>query len=70
MEVLTLSSVALHAIAYNAEQETLEVEFQNGRVYQYYRVPQMVFLDLLAADSKGRFFNRRIRDRYAFMRRS
>ncbi len=70
MEVLTLSSVALHAIAYNAEQETLEVEFQNGRVYQYYRVPKMVFLDLLAADSKGRFFNRRIRDRYAFMRRS
>ena len=69
MEVLTLSSVALHAIAYNAEQETLEVEFQNGRIYQYYRVPKMVFLDLLAADSKGRFFNRRIRDRFAFMRR-
>ena len=40
----------------------LELEFRSGALYRYLSVPADLYRDLLAADSKGRFFNRFIRD--------
>jgi hypothetical protein len=45
-------------------QGVLELEFRSGSIYRYDGVPQGVFEALLAAPSRGRFFNRRIRGRY------
>jgi hypothetical protein len=46
------------------ESEVLEICFTNGGVYRYFQVPPDVCLDLLKADSIGRYFNRYIRGVY------
>ena len=43
----------------------LYVEFKSGKVYSYEGVAFDVYARMLAAESKGRFFNSEIRDRYA-----
>jgi hypothetical protein len=44
----------------------LEVEFESGRVYQYYDVPENVYNEMLASDSKGRYFNQHIRGKFPY----
>ncbi|EGF11154.1 hypothetical protein HMPREF9123_1113 [Neisseria bacilliformis ATCC BAA-1200] len=52
-----LSSVAWQA-------GTLEIQFKNGRRYRYFDVPEAVFVQLLQAPSKGRYFHRHIKNNY------
>jgi len=59
-----VASSELQSVGYDAAVSILEVKFQNGRLYRYQEVPQPVFVDLLRATSKGRFFNAEIRDLY------
>jgi hypothetical protein len=59
-----VSSSTIAAVGYDEETEMLEVEFVSGTVYRYYSVRQDVFDDFCAAHSKGRFFNRHIKDAY------
>jgi KTSC domain len=59
---LEVTSRAIRSVGYHAG--TLELEFVDGDVYRYFLVPRHVFLELLQAESKGAFFNERIRDRY------
>jgi len=47
---------------------TLEIQFTTGAVYRYFDVPGRVFEELMAAESKGGFFNAQIRDHYRFAR--
>ena len=63
-----VASASLAAVGFDSATQTLEVEFQNERIYRYYGVPWAVFADLQEADSKGRFFNSRIRNRYPYVR--
>ncbi len=44
----------------------LEVEFESGRVYQYFDVPIAVYLEFLTAESKGKYFNAHIRNEYPY----
>jgi hypothetical protein len=59
-----ISSGSLSSVGYDSAKKILEAEFHNGGIYRYSNVPKGVYLSLLAADSKGAYFNRRIRDRY------
>lgn len=60
------ASASIASLGYDADAEILEVEFrENGHVYQYFRVPESVYGQLMTADSMGRFFNKYIRDGYA-----
>ena len=59
------SSLVQRAI-YDAAKRTLAVTFTTGRTYLYFDVPSDVYAELTAAESQGRYFNWRIRDRYAF----
>jgi len=68
MNKIPVTSASLAAFGFDSATETLEVEFQNERVYRYYGVPWSVFADLQQADSKGRFFNSHIRNRYPYVR--
>ena len=56
MQRQPVESSMLRSAGYDAATSTLELEFTSGRVYQYFDVPQDVFDELLAADSKGRYF--------------
>lgn len=54
------------SVGYDANMETLEVEFNTGKIYQYFEVPQAVYEELLAADSKGQYMNSAIIDCYPY----
>lgn len=62
-----LNSSVLAAVAY-ATDGTLALRFRRGTVYCYFSVPPAVFQDLIAAPSKGAYFNRHIRDRFRHQR--
>jgi hypothetical protein len=61
-----VESSAIERIEYDPRQEALDVWFSGGRGYRYLAVPPRLYDAFLAAPSKGVFFNRRIRDRYAY----
>lgn len=65
---IAVRSSHLASVRYRAARQTLEIEFRNGSAYRYFAVPREVFGALLRAESKGRFFNREIRERYEFVR--
>ena len=44
------------------------VVFQSHRRYVYRRVPEATFAAMKASTSRGAFFNRHIRDTFAFSR--
>ena len=63
-----IDSSSLQSIGYDAQYETLEVEFRNGSVYQYYNCPQLMYDELMSAPSKGQFFNTYIRNSFPYSR--
>lgn len=62
MQRMPVQSSSLESVGFDAG--VLEVSFRNGGLYRYFDVPVIVFLRLLRAESKGRFFNLEIRDAY------
>ena len=58
-----VDSTIIAAIAYSADG-ALDIEFTSGARYRYFAVPAELFHEFLSADSKGVFFNRRIRPHY------
>jgi len=48
--------------------DQLIVQFANGGLYQYKGVPLQLAEDMVQADSVGRFFHARIRQRFPFRR--
>jgi len=60
--LIPVNSSAIAAVGYFAG--ILTVRFTNGRIYDHPGVPLYVFLGLMAASSKGAFYNRHIRGRY------
>jgi hypothetical protein len=66
MEREPVSSSNLVSVGYNPDSETLEVEFKNTGVYEYYNVPQFMYERLMQAGSVGAFFNAEIKNNYAF----
>ncbi len=63
-----VDSDAIAQVEYDGSTRSLFVRFTSGEWYAYLDVPQPVFDGLLAAESKGAFFQGRVRDRYAFAR--
>jgi len=59
-----VSSSVIAAIGYGEEAEVLEVEFVSGAVCRYHGVEPDVYEDFRSAPSKGKFFNRHIKDAY------
>jgi hypothetical protein len=68
MSVTPVESSTLATVAYDRQRESLQLEFRSHAIYQYFRVPAAVHEALLAAPSKGLYFNRVIRGRYRFAR--
>ena len=61
-----VKSSNIKSIGYDAESETLEVEFSGERVYQYFGVPQQLHSDLMRAKSHGGFLYANISSRQLF----
>ncbi len=59
-----VESSNIERIGYHRKQQILRIIFQGNRAYDYPMVTEREFRDLMAADSKGSFFNRRIKPMY------
>lgn len=53
---------------YDANTQTLEIEFNNGGIYQYFDVPQAVYDHLMSASSPGGVLHDQIRGVYRYAR--
>jgi hypothetical protein len=63
-----VDSSAIRDIDYTPSRRRLHVRFVSGAVYGYEGVPAPIGEAFLAAGSKGRYFARRIRDRFPYRR--
>lgn len=61
MHRTSVSSSNLASIGYDGSQNTLEVEFLDGSVYQYYGVPSHLYEGLMSASSNGTFLSQYIK---------
>ncbi len=66
MKRVKLQSSLIAAVAYRTETKILRVELKSGRVYRYFGVDEQTYHGLLNAESKGRFYNARIRDEFRY----
>ncbi|MCU1793243.1 MULTISPECIES: KTSC domain-containing protein [Pectobacterium] len=64
MERIAVSSSNIASVGYDSDSLTLEIEFNNGGIYQYYSVPENIYTDLLNAGSVGSYFSHNIRNSY------
>ena len=62
-----VESSVLSSVGYSTDA-SLELEFRSGAIYRYFAVPRPVFEELIAAESKGVYFNRYVRDRFRYQR--
>jgi len=65
---MPVGSSNITAIGYEEAAQTLEVEFTNGSIYQYYNVEAATHEQLMLAPSKGQFLNTYIKNAYPFAR--
>lgn len=63
-----VESSSLASVGYDPAFWTLDIEFRKGGVYRYFGVLPPVYLSLMQAPSKGRFFVTEIRDRFPYTR--
>jgi hypothetical protein len=63
-----VASSNISSIGYDEGSQTLEVEFMNGSIYQYYNVEPGAFEQLRNAPSKGSYLNTYIKNAYPFSR--
>jgi hypothetical protein len=68
MERISVSSTNVASIGYDQATGTLEVEFNHGGIYQYFDVPEVIFQELINADSKGKYLNANIKGSYRYAR--
>lgn len=60
-----MHSPGLRAVGYDAARRVLEIEFPDGSVYQYEKVPPDIHQKLMAATSKRSFFEDRIEESFS-----
>ena len=61
MDRTSVSSSNLASIGYDPQNMTLEIEFTNGSIYQYFNVPPTLYSGLMAASSHGSYFDAHIK---------
>jgi hypothetical protein len=66
MDRINVISSAIASVSYNRKAHKLDVQFTSGRLYRYLGVPPHIYGEFLEADSKGRFFEEKIRGNYEY----
>jgi hypothetical protein len=64
MEREYVESTIIKSFGFENSSSTLEIEFNNGAVWQYYDVPESLFYEMKSAGSCGKFFNASIKGQY------
>jgi hypothetical protein len=64
MDRVRVSSTNIRSIGYDEASQALEVEFTSAGIYRYDSVPISLHQRFMAAQSKGRFFDSFVKDKY------
>lgn len=67
-EMQPVSSSNIAAVGYDAESQTVYVQFLNGSTYAYKGVPEHEFENLRTAPSVGSYLNRNYKNVYPYER--
>ena len=68
MDRIPVTSSSIVSVGYNPDTKTLEVEFVNGGIYQYFDVRRSIYDALMAANSKGAFVSDHIKGNFFYER--
>lgn len=63
-----VASSNIVSIGYDESSQTLEVEFKDGAVYQYYNVGQSIYDEFIKSPSKGQFLAYQIKNAFPYTR--
>jgi len=66
MNRISVSSSNISSIGYDPVSQTLEIEFNDGSVYQYDSVPSGEYDGIMHAGSHGQYFHQHIKDVYPY----
>lgn len=61
-----MPSTVIRSFSYEPDGRRLMVEFVSGRRYAYFDVPAEVYEAMRESRARGAYFNKWVRDRYAF----
>ncbi len=61
MKRLPVESSNIKSIGHNFLTKNLEIEFKDGNIYRYKKVPRSVFRDIMESESKGKYFFKNVR---------
>jgi KTSC domain len=64
MERTRVKSNTIRSVGYNESTKILEIEFQQGGIYQYFGVSKKIHDCLIRAMSHGEYYERFIKNRY------
>jgi len=65
MDRIDVDSKMLSSIGFEPDTSTLELEFKNGAVWQYFDFPESLWYEFETAESKGKFFHAEIKNQYS-----
>lgn len=63
-----VESTNLKSVGFDPKTKILEVEFLHGGVYRYFEVPTATHDALMKAQSKGKYFQANVRNKFRFER--
>lgn len=66
MKMIDIDSSMLMAVGYDPATQTLRAVFNSGKTYNYFKVPQEVYDQLMDSDSKGGYMRDLIIDQYPY----
>lgn len=68
MNMDNVDSSNIAAIGYDEDSQTLQVEFKNGTLYQYFDVPEMIYEGMAQSPSVGQYLNQQVKGIYRYSR--
>jgi hypothetical protein len=66
MNRVPVASSTLASVGYCSDSRLLEAEFRSHALYRYFDVPAEIHRQLMAAQSKGAFFNAHVRNCFRY----
>ncbi len=61
-----VDSSNLKSVGFDEKARVLEIEFHHGGIYHYHDVPAETHAALMKAESKGKYFQSHIRNKFRF----
>lgn len=61
-----VSSSNIASVGYDSGSSTLQIEFNNGKLYDYYSVPEEIYNEIINTGSPGGYFHSHIKNVFSF----